>query len=37
LRAKGDPDFQLSERGVLTGQFQGRAAGVYEVTLAHWL
>ena len=37
LRKKGDPDFELSERGGLTGQFQGRGAGVYEVTLAHWL
>jgi hypothetical protein len=37
LRKKGDPDFALSERGGLTGQFQGRGAGVYEVTLAHWL
>jgi len=37
LRQKGDPEFQLSERGGLTGQFQGRSAGVYEVMLAHWL
>jgi hypothetical protein len=37
LRKKGDPEFKLSERGGLTGQFQGRGAGVYEVTLAHWL
>jgi hypothetical protein len=37
LRKKGDPEFELSERGGLTGQFQGRTAGVYEVTLAHWL
>lgn len=37
LRQKGDPDFALSERGGLTGQFQGRGAGVYEVILAHWL
>jgi len=37
LRKKGDPDFALSERGGLTGQFQGRGASVYEVTLAHWL
>ena len=37
LRTKGDPDFKLSERGGLTGQFQGRGAGIYEVMLAHWL
>jgi len=37
LRAEGDPEFELSERGGLTGQFEGRAAGVYEVMLAHWL
>ena len=37
LRKKGDPEFELSERGGLTGQFQGRGAGVYEVTLAQWL
>jgi hypothetical protein len=34
LRKKGDPEFELSERGGLTGQFQGRSAGVYEVALA---
>jgi len=37
LRKKGDPEFKLSEEGGLTGQFQGHAAGIYEVTLAHWL
>jgi hypothetical protein len=37
LRKKGDPDFALSERGSLTGQFQGHGASVYEVTLAQWL
>ncbi|HYT92504.1 MAG TPA: hypothetical protein VEL76_27560 [Gemmataceae bacterium] len=37
VRSKGDPEFELSERGGLTGQFQGRGASVYEVTLAHWL
>jgi hypothetical protein len=36
LRKAGDPNSALSERGGLTGQFQGRGAGVYEVTLAHW-
>src|SRR5207247_1995151 len=36
-RKKGDPDFDLSERGGLTGQFQGRAGTQYEVLLAHWL
>jgi hypothetical protein len=37
LRKKGDPKFELSERGRLTGQFQGHSAGIYEVMLAHWL
>ncbi len=37
LRKKDDPEFELSERGGLTGQFQGRGAGVYEINLAHWL
>jgi len=37
LRDKGDSEFELSERGGLTGQFQGHGAGIYEVTLAHWL
>jgi hypothetical protein len=37
LRKDGDKEFQLSERGGLTGQFQGGGAGVYEVVLAHWL
>jgi hypothetical protein len=37
IRKKGDPEFELSERGGLTGQFQGHGAGVYEVSLAHWL
>jgi hypothetical protein len=37
LRKKNDPDFELSERGGLTGQFQGSGVGVYEIMLAHWL
>jgi hypothetical protein len=37
LRKNGDPDFGLSERGGLTGQFQGHGASVYEVMLADWL
>jgi hypothetical protein len=37
LREKGDPEFELSERGGLTGQFQGRGCGLYEVMLGHWL
>lgn len=37
LRASGDPEFELSERGGLTGQFEGHVAGIYEVMLAHWL
>jgi HEAT repeat protein len=36
-RKGGNADFALSERGGLTGQFQGRGAGVVEVTLAAWL
>jgi hypothetical protein len=37
LRAAGDPDFELCEQGVATGQFLGHAAGLYEVSLGHWL
>jgi hypothetical protein len=37
LRQQGDKDFQLSERGGLTGQFEGGGAGLYEIFLAHWL
>jgi len=37
IREKDDRDFQLSERGGLTGQFQGRGAGLYEIMLAQWL
>jgi hypothetical protein len=37
LRGKGDPEFALSERGALTGQFEGHTASVSEVVLAHWL
>jgi hypothetical protein len=37
LQRNGDPDFALSERGGLTGQFLGHGAGLYEVMLAQWL
>ena len=37
LRAPGDPEFELSEEGGLTGQFQGHAAKLYEILLGHWL
>ena len=37
LRASGDPKFELSTRGGLTGQFEGNMVTVYEITLAHWL
>lgn len=37
LRTSGDEEFELSERGGLTGQFQGRGAGLYEALLAEWL
>lgn len=37
LRAEGNPDFSLSERGGLTGQFRGGGAGLYEILLSHWL
>ncbi|MFT3771104.1 MAG: hypothetical protein QM820_37285 [Minicystis sp.] len=36
-RKKGNEDFALSERGGLTGQFQGRGASIEEVLLARWL
>ncbi len=34
LRAAGDPENHLSEKGGLTGQFQGHAAGLPEMLLA---
>jgi hypothetical protein len=37
LRTHGDPGYKLSEKGGLTGQFQGRGASLYETMLAHWL
>ena len=37
LRAAGDPEFELSEAGGLTGQFQGRGVKLYEILLGHWL
>jgi hypothetical protein len=37
LRKKNDPEHALSEQGGLTGQFEGQAAGLYEVLLAQWL
>jgi hypothetical protein len=37
IRAAGDKDFELSERGGLTGQFQGKGASLYEALLAQWL
>jgi hypothetical protein len=37
LRKEGDPKYELSERGGLTGQFQGHGAGLVEGVLAHWL
>jgi hypothetical protein len=37
LRKKNDEDFRLSERGGLTGQFQGSGASLYEAMLAHSL
>jgi hypothetical protein len=37
LRKANDKNYGLSERGGLTGQFQGRGAGLYEIRLAHWL
>lgn len=37
LRAQGDPKYELSERGGLTGQFQGNGAGLYEAMLGYWL
>jgi hypothetical protein len=37
IRKEGDKDFEFSERGGLTGQFQGRGAGLYETLLAQRL
>lgn len=37
IRGKGDPNFKLSERGGLTGQFEGHGVSIYEIMLAHWL
>jgi hypothetical protein len=37
VRAEGNKDFELSERGGLTGQFQGQGASLTEVILAAWL
>jgi hypothetical protein len=37
LRKGGDPDFALSERGGLTGQFQGHGASLAEILVGHWL
>jgi hypothetical protein len=37
VRAADAPEFELSERGALTGQFQGRGAGLYELILAQRL
>jgi hypothetical protein len=37
VRKKNDPNHELSERGGLTGQFQGQAASLYEILLAQWL
>jgi hypothetical protein len=37
IRAEGNKDFELSERGGLTGQFQGQGASLQEVILAAWL
>lgn len=37
IREKDDQDFQLSERGGLTGQFRGRGMGLYEILMGCWL
>lgn len=37
IRRKGNENFQLSEQGGLTGQFEGQGAGLYEATLGYWL
>ena len=37
LQRQGDQGFNLSERGGLTGQFQGHGASLYEVLLGQWL
>ncbi|MCY2930667.1 MAG: hypothetical protein NTV86_14450 [Planctomycetota bacterium] len=37
IHSEGDKEFGLSERGGLTGQFEGRGASLYEILLAHWL
>ena len=37
IRAGGDEDFQFSQRGGITGQFEGRGASVYEAILGLWL
>jgi hypothetical protein len=37
IRAKGNEGFELSPRGGLTGQFQGRGASLAEAILAAWL
>lgn len=37
IRAKGNEDFELSPRGGLTGQFQGRGASLVEAILIAWL
>ena len=37
IRQKDNADFQLSERGGLTGQFEGRGASLYEALVGEWL
>jgi hypothetical protein len=37
IRKEGDKDFEFSERGALTGQFQGSGAGLFELILAQRL
>ena len=36
LRAAGDPEYELSEKGGLTGQFEG-GCSLFEILLAWWL